>query len=268
MKCFILFLLNVFILSAVTASAAETMNTAEITRASSSDICFSAEVFFFGGHSLPYRIHVPLNGTKSGLPVILFLHGSGERGSDNQITLVNGPLKILEFTIRKKMPAIIIVPQCPADLRWVDVDWATDTHEMPVNISWPLDLAVKLADSVIESRQADKSRFYLTGLSMGGFGTWDLLQRMPEKFAAALPLCGGGDTKLAAKVATVPVWAFHGSVDTTVKPVRSRSMVEAVKGAGGSIKYTEYQGEGHNVWAQTYASSEVLLWLFDQKLKK
>ena len=111
----------------------------------------------------------------------------------------------------------------------------------------------------------DESRLYVTGLSMGGFGAWDAIQRYSNRFAAAVPICGGGDPAFAKQLVHVPVWAFHGELDTAVKPLRSRDMIAALKAAGGTPKYTEYPGVGHNSWAATYANREMYAWLFAQK---
>ena len=111
----------------------------------------------------------------------------------------------------------------------------------------------------------DPQRIYLTGLSMGGYGTWDLLARKPDLFAAGVPVCGGGDESTAEKFAKVPVWVFHGDKDTAVPVGRSRTMVEALKKAGGHPKYTEYAGVGHNPWDKAYADPKLMNWLFKQK---
>jgi predicted peptidase len=113
----------------------------------------------------------------------------------------------------------------------------------------------------------DTQRVYITGLSMGGFATWELLQREPEKFAAAMPICGGGDLAFAGTLAHVPLWIFHGGADDTVQPKRSRDMAAALVAAGGQPIYTEYPGAGHDVWGQTYSDAKVWDWLFAQKRK-
>lgn len=110
-------------------------------------------------------------------------------------------------------------------------------------------------------------RIYLTGLSMGGFGVWDAMQRKPTWFAAAVPICGGGDPTFASAIAPIPVWAFHGDSDPAVKPKRSRDMIAALKAAGGQPKYTEYPNTGHNSWTETYKNREMYAWLFSQKRK-
>jgi predicted peptidase len=124
---------------------------------------------------------------------------------------------------------------------------------------------MELIDQLQGKYPVDASRLYITGLSMGGFGTWDALQRWPDRFAAAVTICGGGDTRMAAKIAHVPIWVFHGARDPVVKPDRSRKMVQAIKDAGGKPKYTEYPQAGHDSWTATYKDPEVLKWLFAQR---
>jgi predicted peptidase len=126
-------------------------------------------------------------------------------------------------------------------------------------------LTLGLVESLTKEFSIDQRRMYVTGLSMGGYGVWDAVQRQPMLFAAAVPICGGGDTALAKSFAQLPIWAFHGDGDTTVKPQRSRDMIAALKAAGGQPRYTEYPNTGHNSWTATYANREVYAWLFAQK---
>ncbi len=228
---------------------------------------FESKTFSDGDFSLNYRIHVPKDlKPDEKVPLVLFLHGAGERGGDNIRQLHHGIPSLLSYTLKKNFPAIIIVPQCPAGMQWVNVPWGGDSHTMPASPSQPLQAVQKLLAKSLTELPVDLSRIYVTGISMGGFGTWDILQRSPELFAAGLPICGGGDTAEAAKLKNVPIWTFHGDQDTTVKTQRSRDMSEAIKQSGGSlIQYTEYPGISHNSWTRTYANDEVLDWLFAQK---
>ena len=113
----------------------------------------------------------------------------------------------------------------------------------------------------------DARRVYLTGLSMGGYGTWELAARQPQRFAAVVPICGGGDERQASRLSALPIWAFHGAADNVVFPIRSQKMVDAIRAAGGKIQYTQYPGVGHNSWNQAYRSDELLKWLFAQRRK-
>jgi beta-glucanase (GH16 family)/predicted esterase len=218
------------------------------------------------GHALLYRIHTPKNmDTSNAYPLILFFHGAGERGDDNERQLVHGVKPMLDYSRASGSPAIIVAPQCPKDEQWVNVPWAADAHRMPQAPSHAMGLAIDLLKETMGTLPVDPQRVYVTGLSMGGFGTWDILQRMPDVIAAAMPVCGGGDTHMTEKMTNVPIWAFHGGRDTVVKTQRTRDMIAAIKKVGGSPKYTEYEGVGHNSWSATYSDQAVLKWMFQQR---
>jgi predicted peptidase len=212
------------------------------------------------GAELRYRIHVSKAKEGEKLPLVLFLHGAGERGDDNAAQVKHG---IKQFLAREaKYPCILVVPQCPKGV-W----WANRGGKAPADAKAPEPgaLAIELVESLAKEHGADLKRLYITGLSMGGFGTWELIARHPERFAAAVPICGGGDVSRAAVIAKIPQWIFHGDKDTAVKVDESRKMVEAMKSAGGSPKYTEYPGVGHNSWDNAYADDALYEWLFAQK---
>ena len=229
---------------------------------------FSPKVYkSSNGLLLNYRIHIPANmDIKKQYPLVLFLHGAGERGNDNKRQLIHGAKDILDYS-ENNMPAIIIAPQCPAGEQWVNIPWANLSHTMPAEPSDSMRLTIELLNKLTRELSVDEKRIYVTGLSMGGFGTWDIIQRYPDIFAAAIPICGGGDTSLAPKLIGIPLWAFHGGADMTVKTVRSQDMIAAIKKAGGNPKYTEYEGVTHDSWTRTYANQDVLKWLFSQKKK-
>ncbi|MDB4703992.1 prolyl oligopeptidase family serine peptidase, partial [Akkermansiaceae bacterium] len=142
------------------------------------------------------------------------------------------------------------------------------SHKMPIEPSNSMQLTIELLNESIKKLPVDKKRIYVTGLSMGGFGTWDIVQRMPKIFAAAMPVCGGGDAELASEIKTVPIWVFHGGSDNVVKTKRSQDMVTALEKVGSKVKYTEYEGVGHNSWDRTYRDENALRWLFHQKKGK
>lgn len=216
--------------------------------------------------SLPYRLLRPKNyDAGRSYPLVIFYHGAGERGDDNVKQLVHGINDFASDDVMAKYPCFVVAPQCPDGDQWVDVPWSADSHKMPEKPTEPMRLSLELITSLESEFSIDASRLYVTGLSMGGFGTWDAIQRYPNRFAAAVPICGGGDTEFAKQLLPVPIWAFHGEADTAVKPLRSRDMIAAIKAAGGSPKYTEYPGVGHNSWAATYANREMYAWLFSQK---
>jgi predicted esterase len=222
--------------------------------------------------ALPYRLLKPGNilatnafaskKAKNGLPLLVFLHGSGERGNNNEIQLKNGVMAFCEPEQWRKNPCFILVPQCPEGQSWT-ADRGRPFHPKATP---PMHLLMELIDSTLAQHpEIDRRRIYLTGLSMGGFGTFDLLARRPELFAAAIPVCGGGDEETVSRFAHIPLWAFHGSRDEVVYPERSRSMTAAIKRAGGSPHYREYHTLGHAIWQETYYSKETMRWLFKQR---
>ena len=220
------------------------------------------------GGSLPYRLLKPKDyDAGKRYPLVLFLHGAGERGDDNRAQLVQGAKDFASDEIMGKYPCFVVAPQCPGDAQWVDTPWSADSHTMPAAPTAPLRMSLELLSALEQEFSIDSHRIYVTGLSMGGFGAWDAIQRHPRRFAAAVPLCGGGDAALAKSIAQIPIWAFHGADDTAVKPKRSRDMLAAIKAAGGSPKYTEYPNTGHDCWTPTYRNLELYAWLFAQALK-
>lgn len=217
------------------------------------------------GEILHYRLLKPhpYNADRK-YPLVIFLHGAGERGDDNTAQLRHGTADFCKAKWREKYPCYVVAPQCPTGKKWVDVDWSAETHAMPEKTSETMLLVLELADTMIRDSAVNDNRIYLTGLSMGGYGTWDTLARRPHFFAAAVPICGGGDPKTAASFAHVPLWCFHGEKDNVVRVSRSRDMIEALKAAGGTPKYTEYPGVTHNSWTATYSDPELFEWMFSQ----
>ena len=194
------------------------------------------------------------------------LHGAGGRGSDNLRQLTDaGMLRNLQKT-KGFEDAYVLAGQVPKGQRWVDIHWGTLDHRMPA-VTPSMKLLIERIDQILadKTQQIDPKRVYAMGLSMGGYGTWDLIQRRPELFAAAIPICGGGDKEMAKAIAPIPIWAWHGDKDRVIKPSRSKDMVEAIKKAGGNAKYTEVKGQGHGVWNDCYKSAELWQWMFEQK---
>jgi len=223
---------------------------------------------FVGGNKIPlkYRLLKPLNyrpGKK--YPLVLFLHGAGERGDDNLITLKHGAKEFADAKRREEFPCYVVVPQCPKGQKWSNVDWSMESSSQPEVASESMQTTKELLDDMVENAGIDKHRIYITGLSMGGYGTWDAIARYEGFFAAAAPICGGGDPKLVSTFKKLPIWCFHGDEDKSVKVVRSREMVDALKAVGSPIKYTEYPGVGHDSWTATYASPDFHQWLFTQQ---
>lgn len=218
------------------------------------------------GKLLNYRLLKPDNlDNKLNYPLVIFLHGSGERGDDNKAQLIHGTWRFAEEGSRSKYPSFVVVPQCPEGKRWVEVDWSAPAHVTPEKPSESFILLLQLLREMQAVYPIDDSRIYVTGLSMGGYGTWDLIARYPELFAAAVPICGGGDSTQAKRIRDIPVWAFHGSDDNVVPPQRSEDMIEAMRKAGGQPRYTEYENVGHGSWAPAYEEIDLLDWLYSQK---
>jgi predicted peptidase len=202
-----------------------------------------------GSRKMLYVVYVPRNYSGDKLwPVILFLHGSGEVGTDGlrQVTSGIGPHVLWNS---QRFPCLVVMPQTTDQ-------WAGISN----------DLALRAADDVIAKYHGDPNRLYLTGLSLGGNGTWNLAYKYPERFAALMPISGWGSPSLMApKLNTLPIWVFHGEKDRTVPVKSARDMVAAIQAAGNpNIKYTEYPGADHNVWDVTYENRAVIAWLLSQ----
>ena len=202
-------------------------------------------------------------------PLLFFMHGAGERGNDVQKLLPHLPRQMAKEEWLEKYPCFMVIPQCRDGEQWVDQAWS-QKESVPIEEEPTAQMAMAMAvlDQSLETLPIDRNRIYLTGLSMGGFGSWDLAMRRPELFAAVAPVCGGGDETQAARLKNIPIWAAHGDADTVVWPVRTRTMVEAIKAEGGNVKYTEYPGVGHNSWTPFYSNPDgVIPWMF-QHVKK
>jgi len=229
---------------------------------------FEKHIFEQEGQEMPYRLLVPEDyDPNEEYPLLLFLHGAGERGDDNEIVLNHIAPIVTAEGHRTKYPAFVLIPQCPEDQKWVDTDWKALEHDMP-EMSNEMELVCQLLDKIVDEKSIDESRIYVMGISMGGFGTWDIISRMPDYFAAAVPICGGGDLNQAKVCVGTSCWAFHGGNDKLVKPSRSRNMVKAIEEAGGNrIRYTEYDGVGHGSWIPAFKEEDMWEWLFNQELK-
>ena len=215
---------------------------------------------------LKYRIYIPHDiGYFEKVPLVLFLHGAGERGEDNAVQLVHGVPQLISYSMRKNEKAIIVAPQCPEKLRWFETPWGELEHPTAVQPSVTMAKVIALLKKMLADYPVDRSRVYVTGLSMGGYGTWDLAARHPELFAAALPVCGGGDVAQAPRLAKVPLWTVHGDKDGAVPVENSRRMVKAVNAAGGKAIYEELSGQGHGVWGYAYGSDKILDWFFSRR---
>jgi predicted peptidase len=217
--------------------------------------------------TLNYRFREPKNlKKKCKYPILFFMHGAGGRGSNNNDQLLDaeGFRAFSNQNIFSKHSSYILAPQVPIDKKWVDVEWNTLKHDMP-KISKTMDMAFKLLDEVIDTNQIDINRVYVLGVSMGGFGVWDALQRRPYFFAAAVPICGGGDVSKSKLISHVPIWAWHGDKDDTIHVDRSRNMYQTIKKYAGNIKYSEIKDRGHDVWIDVWNSKDLWSWLYRQR---
>ena len=215
------------------------------------------------GKVLKYRLveKTPSNGSK--VPLLFFFHGAGQRGDDNTAQLGNLP-DIVTWLDANEAGFKVVAGQVPSGKLWVDVNWNSLAHTMLPEPSESMGLALELLDTFLEDPAVDTNRVYATGLSMGGYGTWDAISRRPDVFAAAIPICGGADVAQAPNLTGVAIWAFHGSKDGSVPVFRSRSMMSALWNAGADAHYWEYPDAPHDVWSRTYRNSDVLKWFFAQ----
>lgn len=195
---------------------------------------------------MDYLLYLPKDYEQQAkVPLLLFLHGAGERGNDLDKVKVHGPPKLI--AAGKDFPCIVVSPQCPAGKWW-------EPYEL-----------IALLDDLESKYKVDKDRIYVTGLSMGGFGTWSLAGRISNRLAAIAPICGGGEVSSARRIAKLPTWVFHGAKDTAVPLDLSQTMVDAMKKHGGEPKFTIYPEAGHDSWTETYNNPEFFEWLFAQK---
>lgn len=210
------------------------------------------------GTTSPYVVFVPhsYDGKKE-FPTILFLHGAGETKNPGAKKDGKMPVEVgIGPAIKKRekeFPFIVVIPRAEG------FGWGAETKNAK--------RALAMLDEVQKEYKTDPKRQYLTGLSMGGMGTWSVAMAHPDRFAAIVPICGRGNTKTADKIKNLPCWAFHGDADEAVKVEGSRDMIEAIKKAGGSPKYTEYPKVGHNSWDKAYGTDELYTWLLEQKKK-
>jgi predicted peptidase len=213
------------------------------------------EMFFDGGNdkiSMEYLLFLPKDYYKvaHAWPLLLFLHGSGGRGTSLEGLKKHGPPKIVET--EKNFPFILVSPRCPMDCTWE-----------PESLK-------ALLDEVVAKYNVDPDRISVTGMSMGGFGTWALAATYSDRFAAIVPICGGGDPNSADRLKNMAIWVFHGAKDKSVPLQESQKMVDALKDLGSNVRFTVYPAAGHDCWTETYANRELYKWLLEQKrvLKK
>lgn len=223
--------------------------------------------------TLPYRILFPEKfDPKNKYPLIIVLHGAGERGTNNEAQLAYGPQLFLNDTIRTNYPAIVIFPQCPKDSYWSNVAIDTTGGKRKFNFieggepTHAMSALMGMVDQFLEKPYVEKKQIYVGGLSMGGMGTLEILRRKPNVFAAAFDICGGDNTNNVKKYAKkVPLWIFHGAKDSVVPFTHSEAVVSALKEAGATPKFTVYPNDDHNSWNHAFAEPELIPWLFSYK---
>ncbi|MDU8885881.1 prolyl oligopeptidase family serine peptidase [Yeosuana sp. MJ-SS3] len=233
---------------------------------------YSEELYLNNGDTLRYRMLLPKNFSEENkYPIVLFLHGAGERGNDNKKQLVHGSKLFLNQMIRGAFPAIIIFPQCPRDNYWSNA--TVDRSTNPISLVYPLDkpptkpldLVIQLIEGYLSKPYVDKNKVYVGGLSMGGMGTFEILYQRPNIFAAAFAICGGGNPESAKEYATkTELWVFHGAKDDVVNPQLSVDMVSAILKYGGKPNFTLYADDNHNSWDSAFAEPQLLPWLFSK----
>lgn len=213
--------------------------------------------------TLRYRMLLSDYAPETRYPLVIFLHGSGERGDDNEAQLKWGVMNFASDEVMKMHPAIIIAPQCPSNMTWANL--SQQDIKLEPHPTQPMKLLIGLIDQIKQQMPVDTSRIYITGLSMGGYGTYDAIMRYPDLFAAAVPVCGGGDVTKAATIAHIPLWIFHGALDGAVDSKLSRNLVEALTDAGAHPGYTQYPEVGHFSWIAAYSDPMMMEWLFSQR---
>lgn len=263
------FMRKAFLLRISAAALAVLMNV----EAAGRDALTGSQALTFteGSSSIPYRLFQPVGFDLPGtsFPLVLFLHGAGERGTNNTAQVTSHIQGLIDRTEAGSYGAYLLAPQCPSGQDWLNT---------------PLTLALNLVQQFIQTHNVDPSRVYITGLSMGGFGTFRALANRPGMFAAAVPMSGGGTPSLASTYKQTPLWAFHGAADTVVSVSSTRNTITAIENAGGTNeRYTELAGQGHVIWAPVYngntfsydtnytgsyvpdGSSDMYSWLFAQQ---
>ena len=232
---------------------------------------YEKQTFFNRKGEMPYRIMMPkFYNPEIKYPLLIFLHGSGERGNDNEAQLTHGASLFASDSIRDKFPAVVVFPQCPTEGYWVNSDY--QVTDEGVQITFPRSITARKEQSLLEglikelikTHAIDEDRIYIGGLSMGAMGTFELVRRNPKLFAAAFAICGGANPAIAGKLDRLPWWIFHGEDDQVVPLLYSEQMVESMRRIDIDVQFTTYPGVGHDSWTPAFADPELLHWLFEQ----
>ena len=249
------------------------LSCGQILAQASSD--YQSAVYTESNHSLYYRILKPKNqDVNKKYPLILFLHGSGERGDDNTAQLKHGSTLFTTEKNRDNFNSFVVFPQCPRNDFWANINYSNEGNGLGFGFKKDappqksLKMVMGLLDELLKNPSVDSSQIYVMGLSMGGMATFELLHRRPGVFAAAIPICGGANTENASIYAkSTPVWIFHGTDDRVIHPKYSIEMVEAINEAGGSPRLNLYDQTGHDSWTRAFAEPDFLTWLFSHSKK-
>ena len=226
---------------------------------------FSYKSFTNGkGDTLHYRLLEPDYDTSRKYPLVLFLHGSGERGNDNESQLKWGVQNFSTDEMMETYPVFVVAPQCPQGIEWANNTTRSRPIKMGSTPSKPMELTIALIRQIIKTMPIDTNRIYITGLSMGGIGTYDAIERYPNLFAAAVPVCGYGDTSAAKLNAHIPIWIFHGAEDPAVDLLCANDMLQALLKANAHPGFTLYPETGHFSWLKAYTEKNMYEWLFRQ----
>lgn len=233
---------------------------------------FKKVVFAKNGDTLNLRVLYPKNFDASKkYPILFFLHGSGERGSDNESQLVHGSKQFLKDSVRNAFPSIVVFPQCPADDYWPDVNIVTEKGKRTFHFkkdgkpTKAMHALLAVVKDFLHRDYVDKSRVYVGGLSMGGMGTYEMLRRKRHTFAAAFAICGGDNLANVKKYRHIPLWIFHGAKDDVVDPAFSIAIAKRLKTLGDEVKLTIYPNANHNSWDSAFAEPTFLPWLYGHR---
>lgn len=234
---------------------------------------YAKQLFIHNGDTMRYRILLPENYDRSNkYPLLIILHGAGERGNDNEKQLAHGATLFLKDDVRKKYPAIIVFPQCPEFSFWSNVEIISESRKREFQFkdaesepTFAMKMLEELLQKLLKDYPVQRKKVYVGGVSMGGMGTFELVARHPKTFAAAFPICGGGSPATAPNLIKTNWWIFHGAKDELVPPENSAVMVNALKANKANVKFTLYPEANHNSCDLAFEEPELLSWLFSQE---
>jgi predicted peptidase len=228
---------------------------------------YEQHIFIAANDTLPYRLLKPEVNSEGPFPLVLFLHGAGERGRDNVKHTQYIDKLFLDPNNRQKFPCYVIAPQCPPEVKWTNMKWKETEHRQSSEPTWPIKRTKQLLDSLIHVLNVDTARIYVTGLSMGGYGTFDFCARYANMVAAAVPVCGGYDVRKVSEMQRISFRIYHGAKDMVVPVANSQKIVAAMRNNKMAVHYIELPEVKHDAWLNAYKSSELLEWLFSIRKK-